>query len=136
MATITLWKDKEKKVLDPLLFSDIAGAWAKQIHHDGLDIRGREKRNSRTQLRRFFDEINRLDNKSQEPDSDWDVILPQVHMLVAKVAYARGRDLITDSFVELFGKTIREELSTKDDLRVFSAFFEAFMGFYTLYRKK
>lgn len=135
MAAIQLWKDRENKVLDPVLFSSIANEKAEKIHRDGLDKWGNEKQNSSTQLRRFFDEIARLNAKAQAPDSKWEIILPQVHMVVAKTAYAKGRKLVTESFVDLFGGTIRDQVATKDDLRAFASFFEAFIGFYKSYRR-
>ncbi|WP_456388301.1 type III-A CRISPR-associated protein Csm2 [Desulfolithobacter sp.] len=136
MATITLWKDKQNRLVDPYLFSRTADELAKRIHQEGLDHRGREKKNSSSQLRRFFDEITRLNIKAQDDVEPWELIMPQVHMMVAKVAYAKGRDLVTDSFVSLFGDTIRDQVKDKDDLQTFTSFFETFIGFYKSYRKK
>jgi CRISPR-associated protein Csm2 len=136
MTTITLWQDKGKNEVDPYLFSITANDLAKKIHDDGLDNRGREKQNSSTQLRRFFDEITRLNIKAQSEVEPWELIMPQVHMMVAKAAYAKGRDLVTDSFVTLFGDTIRGQVKDRDDLQVFTNFFETFIGFYKSYRKK
>ena len=136
MTTVTLWKNKGERLVDPYLFSRTADALAKKIHEDGLDRRGKEKKNASSQLRRFFDEITRLNIKAQSNVEPWELIMPQVHMMVAKVAYAKGRDLVTDSFVSLFGDTIRDQVSDKDDLQTFTSFFETFIGFYKSYRKK
>jgi len=136
MAIVTLWMDKEKRVVDPYLFSRTADELAKKIHEDGLDHRGKEKKNSSSQLRRFFDEMTRLNIKAQNNVEPWELIMPQVHMMVAKVAYAKGRDLVTPSFVSLFGDTIRDQVKDKDDLQTFTSFFETFIGFYKSYRKK
>ena len=136
MAIITLWKNKEKREVDPYLFSITANELAEKIHKDGLDHRDKEKQNSSTQLRRFFDEITRLNIKAQSDVEPWELIMPQVHMMVAKAAYAEGRDLVTDSFVTLFGDTIRDQVKDKDDLQTFTNFFETFIGFYKSYRKK
>jgi CRISPR-associated protein Csm2 len=123
MASIQLWKNKETSELDPRLFSEIAENIAKAMATDGAN-----KRNTNTQLRRFFDELNRLNNQSELSCSDWNLILPQVHMLVAKAAYAQGRDLVTKAFVDLIRDCVKQ-VSERRDLKVFATFFEAFMGF-------
>ncbi len=144
MATVTLWKNRDKREVDPYLFSKTADQLAKKIHEDGLETywdkknnckKSREKNNSSTQLRRFFDELTRLNIKAQSGDEPWELIMPQVHMMVAKVAYAKGRGLVTDSFVSLFGDTIRDQVQDRDDLYTFTSFFESFIGFYKSYRK-
>ena len=144
MTTVTLWKDKEKREVDPYLFSRTANEQAKKIHEDGLETywdkrnkcqKTREKQNSSTQLRRFFDEITRLNIKAQNDTEPWELILPQVHMMVAKAAYAKGRNLVTSSFVSLFGDTIRDQIKDRDDLQTFTSFFETFIGFYKSYRR-
>ncbi|MEA1932891.1 MAG: type III-A CRISPR-associated protein Csm2 [Thermodesulfobacteriota bacterium] len=132
MATITLWKDPDEKILDPFLFSQIADDWAVKISKEGQ--RERDK-NKSTQLRRFFDEIIRLNTQAQAQDADWNIIFPHVHMVVAKAAYAKGRNLVTDSFVSLMRDGI-SQVNTKEDLRVFTNFFESFMGFYKMHRPR
>ncbi len=133
MATITLWINKKERLLDPKLFSIEADRIAKEISEDGQ--RDRKEKNKSTQLRRFFDEIVRLHSQAQAEGSDWNTILPHVHMQVAKTAYAQGRDLITSSFVELMRSGITQ-IEDKDDLQVFTNFLEAFMGFYKVYRSR
>ena len=133
MATITLWKDEKARLLDPALFSIEADRIAQEISEDGK--RDRKEKNKSTQLRRFFDEIIRLNSQAQAEGTDWNNILPHVHMLVAKTAYAQGRDLVTKSFVDLIKSGITQ-IKEKDDLQVFANFLEAFMGFYKVYRPK
>ena len=124
--SITLWKDKVKKELDPTLFSKRAEELAKKI--------GGEDRNANksTQLRRYYDEIVRLSTQAKVNDADMNMILPQVHMLVAKVAYAKGRKLVTDSFVEMMQSGIGQ-INDKEDLLVFTNFLESFIGFYKMH---
>ena len=53
-------------------------------------------------------------------------------MIAAKVAYAKGRDLVDDSFLKL----IQEGLNQVDSLQTFNTFktfMEAFMGFYKMH---
>lgn len=137
MPAIELWKDREKKVLDPFLFSKTAFDWAKRIDEFGKrgnrDEKGRENKkdkNTSTQLRRFYDEVSRLNIKAQSNIDPWEVVRAQVHMMVAKAAYAEGRELVTSSFVEMLGDTIREKIIEPEDLKIFTNFFESFMGFY------
>lgn len=129
MERIKLWKDPEKKLIDPLLFSKHAENLAKAISADN-----QQKRNSnkRTQLRKFYDEVVRLTALSKSRPDDWDNVLPMVHMLTAKAAYADGRNLISSGFREFISGSV-EQVNTPDDLNLFSNFFEAFMGFYRLY---
>ena len=121
-----LWQDPVKKVIDPTLSSDMAEKLAKDIGSKGSNV------NKGTQLRRFFDEIVRLNTMSRAAQTDWDQILPHVHMLLAKVAYAKGRKLVTDEFVG-FMKTGIEQIKRKEDLQVFANLFEAFTAFYKIH---
>lgn len=146
MAIIQLWKDEEAKKareLDPMLFFQTAEQLAKEIHQEGLKIvfnkrknkkEEKEDKNKSTQLRRFFDELVRLNTQAQVKKEEWGMIKPRVHMIVAKAAYAKGRDLVTDKFVALIRDGI-QQVDTKEDLQVFTNFFESFMGFYKALRK-
>jgi CRISPR-associated protein Csm2 len=125
-TSITLWKDKATKKLEPTLFSKTAEELAKKI--------GNEDRNANksSQLRRYFDEMVRLSTQAKAGGADMNMILPQVHMLVAKVAYAKGRKLVTESFVEMMQSGI-SQINDKDDLLVFANFLESFIGFYKMH---
>jgi len=133
MTMFNLWKDREKGLVDPLLFSEIAEKFAREIAGEGK--KGRNL-NKGTQLRRFFDEIVRLQSQAKclhENDTEkWANLLPYVHMLVAKAAYAEGRKLVSASFVSLIKSGINQ-IEVPRDLNVFANFFESFMGFYKLY---
>ncbi|MFH1293917.1 MAG: type III-A CRISPR-associated protein Csm2 [Pseudomonadota bacterium] len=127
MAEIIFWKDKANRKIDPTLFSIMAESLAKQLRADHDSSRGRA--NKRTQIRKFYDEVLRLDMEAKTRPQEWDNILPLIHMMVAKAAYARGRNLVSDNFLN-FIKTSIKQISAWDDLRIFANFFEAFMGFY------
>lgn len=135
MAVIQLWMDKEARSLDPALFFQKAEQLAEEIDKEGRNDRGLEKWNKSTQLRRFFDELVRLNMQAQAKEEDWGMIKPRVHMIVAKAAYAKGRDLVTDKFVTLVRDGITQ-VNSREDLQVFTNFFESFMGFYKALRKK
>ncbi len=127
--TLQLWKDPVEKKLDPTLFSTQAEEFARQINQESS-----RSTNKGTQLRKFFDEILRLNTLAQARDSDWNLILPQVHMLIAKVAYARGRKLVSQSFVDHVREGIAQ-VENPEDLKVFCNHMEAFMGFYKMYNQ-
>lgn len=130
-----LWKDEGKNLLNPEAFSKIAEEWAKKISDEGKDEKGNAKRNKTSQIRKFYDELFKLNQRARMQGSNWDAILPHVHMLIAKAAYAKGRDLVTDSFVEGL-KTMLSEIKTKEHLHAVTSFLEAFMAFYKQYRPK
>jgi len=125
---IKLWKDKEKKLVDPKLFSTEAEDLAKLLAADNANSRGK-KANKRTQIRKFYDEILRLDSMAQAHAEEWGNILPYVHMMVAKTSYAFGRELVSNQFLNFMRASILQ-IEEKEDLSVFANFFEAFMGFY------
>jgi CRISPR-associated protein Csm2 len=124
---INFYKDRDKRILIPELFSEIAMQWAHKIHEEGGG-----SANKRSQLRKFFDEVVRLNSLTKNNQKDWDNILPYVNMLIAKAAYAEGRQKVTGQFVD-FIKGCIKEVHQKEDLDVFANFFEAFIGFYRQY---
>jgi len=130
MDKIVLWKDRDNKKIDPTLFSIRAEELAQQLAKDHDD--SRKKTNKRTQIRKFYDEVLRLDSTVKTKPNEWDNVLPLVHMLIAKAAYAKGRELISDNFVNFIRDSI-SQISEREDLTVFANFFEAFMGFYRQY---
>ncbi|MBN2299301.1 MAG: type III-A CRISPR-associated protein Csm2 [Deltaproteobacteria bacterium] len=123
------YKDKAKRLIEPTLFSVEAENLAKQIAQSGKDQRGKNKR---TQIRKFYDEVLRLHLLTKSDPSSWDTIYPYVNMLVAKAAYAKGRNYVTDEFMDFIKGSV-EQIDSLEDLDVFSSFFEAFMGFYKIY---
>ncbi len=127
MDRIEFWKDKPKRIIDPTLFSVKAEKFADDLNRAGQRV------NKRSQIRKFYDEVLHLDSDSQRLPEQWDHILPRLHMLIAKAAYAKGRDLVSDDFVE-FIKSAVNDTHGPEDLAVFANFFEAVMGFYRLLR--
>ncbi|MCD6185511.1 MAG: type III-A CRISPR-associated protein Csm2 [Deltaproteobacteria bacterium] len=133
MEKIIFWKDRDKQLVDPELFSKIAENLAKKIAEDSINFRNSNKR---TQIRKFYDEIVRLAMLSKSRPNEWEQLLPMVHMITAKAAYANGRKkLISDNFLQFLRDSI-EQIKKPEDLNIFSNFFEAFMGFYRLHGPK
>lgn len=141
MDKISFWTDREKGLIDPLLLSDTAEKLAREIAKDN---KNNDKYNKRTQLRKFYDEVVNLNMQSSilEENADgegmnqkWNAILALVNMMVAKAAYAKGRELISDTFLDFIKNSVSEVKESKD-LKLFKVFFESFMGFYRLHGPK
>lgn len=129
---IDIWKDRQKEIIDPKLFSKKAEEFAKAVAQEHQTDRNSNKR---TQLRKFYDEIVRLNMLGKSNPESWENIIPLVNMVTAKAAYAKGRKLISDGFLE-FIKTGIDQIETPKDLDVFTTFFEAFYGFYKMHGPK
>lgn len=124
------WKDKQKKLIDPDLFSAIPERLARQVHQEKT-----RTVNQPTQIRKFFDEVVRFDTIIKANPDEFEATLPYLKMLNAKVAYAMGRDLVSPGFKELIADGL-SQVNDKDDFRAFAGMFEAFMGYYKFFDKK
>lgn len=127
------WKDKSKKQLDPELFSAKAEELAIKINAEQKQSRG--KANKPTQIRNFYEEVLRFDSMLKTSSDEFDNMLPYLKMINAKVAYAVGRDLVTNGFKD-FISTSLNQVRDKDDFVAFAGLFEAFMGYYKFYYEK
>ena len=121
------------KDVDPRLFSDIAKKAAEACSN-------RKDVNKTTQLRRFYDELVMWHDKvssaktSQEQAERFKELEPYIQMMRAKVAYAKGRNLVDDTFYKLFDQVI-DEVSDAGTLKNARLFMEAFMGFKKYFEK-
>lgn len=122
---------------DPIneeLFSTIAEKTAETIA-----VEPDYSKNKPTQLRKFYEELVMWDNKMRiypDPDSDqFKQSLPFIRMLNAKVAYAKGRNLVDDNYVKLLSHCL-SNVKTVKHLHTFKLFMEAFMGFYKVKRPR
>lgn len=113
--------------VDPNLFSEIAFEAARNCI-------GERNKNTSAQLRKFYDELVMWHDKVQfaqtrEARSEkFKEVYPFIQMLRAKVAYARGRKLVDDTFFNLFDNMV-EQIHSPQDLRTAKFFFEAFLGY-------
>lgn len=137
MAESFFWKDKEKKIIKPDLFSEVANLKAKEISDDGKDESGKEKNNNSSQIRKFYDEIMnfKVQLNSKHDATAFAQKLPYIKMLNAKFSYSYGRGYISSKCFYFFKDRITE-IKDYDDFTAFADFFEAFMGFYKQYGKK
>jgi CRISPR type III-A-associated protein Csm2 len=127
VTTIKFWVDREKKIPDPAIFWKKAEKLSETLANQG-------QANKRTQIRKFYDEVLRLDqdakNAKSFSDDHWPNIQSRLNLLVPKAVYAWGRNnLVSEDFVEFIKQSV-DQIHSKDDLAVFANFFEAFMGFY------
>ena len=127
--------DVQLKNIPATLFSDIAQDKARTVHEAGEG-----KKNKSTQLRRFYDELVmwyarvQFERTPAERSAKYEEVAPFIQMLVAKAAYAKGRDHVDECFETLFAHLIRQ-ISDADSLRHAKLFMEAFMGFYKAQEK-
>lgn len=129
------------------LFSKVAKEKAFEIFQGGLDQRGTQSKNKSTQLRKFYDELcmwsdkvhaNIKLEKDQKSESVREVrytqCAPFIKMMNAKVAYAKGRGHVDESFEAMFSHCITT-ISNAETLKHAKLFMEAFMGFYKAQEK-
>lgn len=127
--------DIQLKNIPATLFSDIAQDKARAVAEAGAG-----KKNKSTQLRRFYDELVmwhervHFERTPKDRSTKYDEVAPFIQMLVAKAAYAKGREHVDECFETLFAHVIRQ-ISDADSLRNAKLFMEAFMGFYKAQEK-
>lgn len=130
---VNFWKDRNKKQIDPELFSTVAEEIAKKIYKEQQDSRG--KANKPTQIRKFYDEVIRFDSMLKVNPQEFENILPYIKMLNAKAAYAMGRDLVSSEFKSFINNSLNQ-IKAKEDFDAFAGLFEAFMGYYKFYDER
>ena len=127
--------DIRLKDIPSTLFSDIAQEKALTVREGS----GRDS-NKSTQLRKFYDELVMWFEKVHfertpiEREAKYTEVAPFIQMLVAKVAYAKGRGHVDDNLEKLFAHLIRQ-ISDVESLKHAKLFMEAFMGFYKAQEK-
>lgn len=135
------------KALADDLFSEIAKEKSLEIFQGGLDQRGNQNKNKSTQLRKFYDElvmwtdkvhnIGKLESgqkSSEVREARYRDSAPFIKMMNAKVAYAKGRNHVDDSFESMFSHCIKS-IADAETLKHAKLFMEAFMGFYKAQEK-
>ncbi len=109
------------------LFDTIADKCAQIIAASSVSI------NKPTQIRRFYDELV-MWNERVDSDEKFTEVLPFVYMIKSKVAYAKGRKNVDETFQKFIDKTIGQIVDRKT-LNNAKLFMEAVMGFYKQYKK-
>lgn len=109
--------------LTPSIFSDIAEEAANSLKD--------RDRNKSTQIRKFYDELVMWDEKiatSSNQQEAYEQSAPFIHMIRAKVAYAKSRNHVNDEFEKLMTQ-IMSEVNSPETLHHAKLFFEAVIGF-------
>jgi CRISPR-associated protein Csm2 len=112
------------------IFNKIAEHAAERVYDSG-------RNNKRTQLRRFYDELAMWNERVQTQSAatrepTYKEFEPFIKMMRAKVAYAKGREHIDETFDKLFSRCV-EKIDAPESLKRCKLFMEAFMGFYRQY---
>lgn len=90
--------------------------------------------NKPTQIRRFYDELVMWNERAAVSEKAFTDALPFVYMIKSKVAYAKGRKNVDETFQKFIDKTIGQIVDRKT-LNNAKLFMEAVMGFYKQYKK-
>ena len=128
LPEIKFWSDKEKKLVNTTLFSEIAFKYSEIISSKD------KKKNKRSQLRKFYDEVLFFYDRLKGEKDKFQQFLPYIKLIRAKLYYSLGRKHITDEFRTMVESCLNQ-VETWDDFEVFKNFFEAFMGYYRYHRK-
>lgn len=116
------------QALDADLFAAVAQACAQKIGDD-------KRKNKPSQLRKFYDELGMWAERVRAEPDKFAEFLPFIRMLNAKVAYAKGRDLVDANYEALMNHCLKE-VTNPETLHLCKTFFEAFMGYYKVVRPK
>jgi CRISPR-associated protein Csm2 len=118
------------QALDADLFSAIAESCARSV---GLSGDRARRENKPSQLRKFYDELVMWAERVRAEPDKFAEFLPFIRMLNAKVAYAKGRDLVDVNYEALMNHCLKE-VTSPETLHLCKTFFEAFMGYYKVVR--
>lgn len=131
------------KELKPNIFSEIAENTAKYIYpqqkknkqgQPQFNKKGEplyENHNKSSQIRKFYDELLIWDEKihrAADKNAEYHNSAPFIHMIKAKVSYAKGRDHVDEHFLEFINKLLGQ-IESPQTLRNAKLFFEAVLGF-------
>lgn len=94
------------------------------------------KRTKITQLRKFFTEIKRIEKKLKKLNEGSTIpadIKNEIYYLNIELAYARGRNLITQGFYNLMKVCLNtSKLVIVSDFKIFVKFLEAIIAYYKI----
>ena len=121
---------KISKPLAPDLFSAVAYDVVDSISNKKSESNKnkKEKINSSTQIRRFFNELVLWQDKVGFDEEQFKQAEPFIQMIRAKVAYAKGRKYVDVNFLEVMNRLI-PQIKDTETLNNAKLFFEALIGF-------
>lgn len=109
------------------LFDETAHKCAKAISEAS------KTQNMSTQIRKFYDELVIWEERGSVSDEKFQEVLPFVYMMKSKVAYAKGRKHVDETFQKYFD-TLINQINDRKTLKNAKLFMEAMMGYYKQYR--
>lgn len=121
---------KISKPLAPDLFSSVAYDVVDSISNKKSESNKNEKEkiNSSTQIRRFFNELVLWQDKVGFDEEQFKQAEPFIQMIRAKVAYAKSRKYVDVNFLEVMNRLI-PQIKDTETLNNAKLFFEALIGF-------
>ena len=125
--TYNFFIDENKTKVDSSLLSDKAEKFAQAF--------GQSKESSKTQIRRFYDEFKRLEQRSK--DSSFEVVEPHLKMLKARAYYASQRQSAKiPEDLKIFLENLVNSINCYNDLKAAALLFEAVVGYSQIYVQK
>ncbi|GAA6756168.1 CRISPR-associated protein Csm2 [Thermus sp. 2.9] len=129
MATLEFYRDKEKGLLDPVLFER-----ARQVAEDLV----REGKVKSSQFRNYFAELRALENRFQkERKADEDLafarLVPELELLKAKLAYntrAQGPLRGAGKFVAFLNEALDAGKRSPKDFEAMMKYVEAVLAYF------
>ena len=131
---IQFFKNKEKGLVNPRLFTDIAESWVNAIASNELFTQENKKQVKEkekitvTQIRKFFNEMLKRKTAIETGASTFENEYPYILMLKAKVAYAYARGNINQTFKKFIEESLNL-ISNESDFKVFVDFFESIIAY-------
>ena len=125
-------KATDKKILDPKWVDSEALAVARKLVIKGFNGKIDKNKSIKTsQLRKFYADVKSLERSwiyQNRSDAAFLGFLPQIKILKAKAAYAKGRAVVPSAFTDWVNTHV-EAIKSPKDFEAFLLHFEAVVGF-------
>ena len=121
---IDFYKDSEKRFLHPTLFSERACQDAKKIYRSELKSH---------QFRNYFQELRALEARFQRDANEnaWNMLLPQLHLLKAKLAYGmRKSGNLKPEFRNFMDDLLDSGMRSPKDFEAMMLYVEAVLAYF------
>jgi|JI10StandDraft_1071094.scaffolds.fasta_scaffold22566_3 CRISPR type III-A-associated protein Csm2 len=144
---IKWYNDPEKKIMNHLLFYSETNSLAANKVVEGwtepdMDNRGQQKKDydgnlkyrgfiTKTQLRRYYNDIKNIEKQWGNKKENWDSVKPLVVMMKAKISYdsRKSNNKLPQVFQDFLNNCITN-INESADFAAFLKYFEAVVGFY------
>lgn len=120
---------------NPKGFAEIIKTDAEQVAKEIIKSKNGKNVNSYTQLRRYYDELLRIQMMTSVKTNEFDKYLPTIYILGSKIAYANARRTLSDDIANFLEQNIKE-IKNKADFDNFIMYYEAILGYMKYYENK